>query len=363
MRDLLDTIQKRPRTCVMEITFRCNMRCLHCASDVNSDYRRGEELSFAEIQTVIKDLVSLGCERLTLSGGEALLRNDWSNIAREARARDLDVSLISNGLIIDSAMADEIKEAGISLVAISIDGVEATHDYIRNKQGSFRKVLAAASHLGRREIPINFVTAVTKANMGELRAIEETVVRLKSNRWLIQLGSPVGRLRRHPDLVVTPDDLPPIADFIVEAKHRNKIWISVGDNIGYYSAHEYEIRSTPDRNGLDFALGCSAGCLNVGIESNGNVKGCLSLQSDEFIEGNVREESLVTIWNKPGNFSYTRNFSCDQLAGTCKECDYGELCRGGCTFMAFGSTGRFYANPYCLRTVLGQHEHTSERVS
>ncbi len=363
MRALLDNIRIRPRTCVMEITFRCNMRCLHCASDVNSNYERGQELSFTEIQTILNDLASLGCEHLTLSGGEALLRKDWNSIAREAKTQGIDVSIISNGLVIDSAMADAIREAGVSHVAISIDGIESTHDYIRNMQGSFTGVLAATNHLAEKKVPVNFVTAVTKANLDELRAIEDIVVGLNGNRWLIQLGSPLGRLSRHLDLVVTPEDLPAVADFIVEAKRRNKIRISVGDNIGYYSTHEHEIRASPERNGLDFALGCSAGCLNVGIESNGNVKGCLSLQSNEFIEGNIRDESLITIWNKPGNFSYTREFSLDKLAGACKTCDYGELCRGGCTFMAFGTTGRLYSNPYCLRTVLNQHVQAPGRNS
>ncbi len=362
MRFLLDSIQLRPRTCVMEITFRCNMKCLHCASDVNSNWTRGPELTLAEITTVLDDLASLGCERLTLSGGEALLRQDWSDIAMAARARGLHVSMISNGLVIDASVARRIRESGVGLVALSIDGTEPTHDFMRNMQGAFPRVLSAAHSLAQEGIPFNIITAVTKANMYELQDIEDIVAELNSRRWLIQLGSPVGRLVQHSDLVVAPHDLPLIADFIVDAKRRNRVWISVGDNIGYYSTHEHEIRSTGDRNGIDFALGCSAGCLNVGIESNGNVKGCLSLQSDEFIEGNVREESLVTIWNKPGNFAYNREFTTDMLDGACKKCEYGELCRGGCTFMAFGATGRIHANPYCLRTVLNQHTEATERI-
>ena len=112
------------------------------------------------------------------------------------------------------------------------------------------------------------------------------------------------------------------------------------------------LRAKPARRGLSFWCGCSAGCLNVGIESNGNVKGCLSLQSGRFVEGNVRQESLRTIWEKPGNFAYTRGFTPADLHGSCSECEYGELCRGGCVFMAYGATGSPHDNPYCLYHVL-----------
>lgn len=362
MRSLIDTIRLRPRTCVMEITFQCNMRCLHCASDVNSGWARGPELTLAEIKTVIDDLAALGCEHLTLSGGEALLRPDWSDIAKSARGLGLEVSMISNGFVINADVAREIREAGVWLVALSLDGLEPTHDFMRDTPGAFPRVLAAACALDQEGIPFNLITTVTKANLNELPDIEDVVVGLNAHRWLVQLGAPIGRLGGHPDLMIAPEDLPGIADFLVEAKRRNRVHVRVGDSIGYYSHHEPTLRYEPDRKGLDFALGCSAGCLNVGIESNGNVKGCLSLQSDKFVEGNVREESLATIWNKPGNFAYNREFTMDMLDGACKECEYGELCRGGCTVMTFGATGRIHANPYCLRTVLNLHTESTERT-
>ena len=61
----------------------------------------------------------------------------------------------------------------------------------------------------------------------------------------------------------------------------------------------------------------------------GNIKGCESLYSDEFIEGNLREESLSEIWYKEDNFAYNRNFDISMLTGSCKGCDKGAICRGG----------------------------------
>lgn len=352
MRLILDHIRLRPKYCVWEITSRCNMRCLHCASNFDGGRSRGEELSLAEALDLCRQLAALGCEKVVLSGGEALLRRDWDAIARELVGLGVHVSLITNGFVVDASTAREVKEAGICRVALSLDGLEPTHNYIRDNARSYERVLRAFALLAAQGLPINIVTHVNRMNFRELPAMEELVVSLGAAVWRLQLGSPMGRLASHPELVVSPEELPVIADFIVAAKRRWLVPISVGNSIGYFSHHEAALRGTPDREGLDFWCGCAAGCLNIGIEANGNVKGCLSLQADEFVEGNVREESLATIWNKPGNFAYTRCFRNEDLHGHCRDCEYGEICRGGCVFMAYGATGSAHDNPYCLYRVL-----------
>lgn len=328
------------------------MKCLHCASSANEGWTRGNELSLKEKLALCGDLHELGCENVALSGGEALLDKDWEPVAKRLVGLGINVSVISNGLVIDAEIAKRIKDAGLCRIALSLDGLEATHNYIRGNSKSFKKVIDTVPLLARVGLPVNFVTHINSLNIKELRAIENLAGSLGINVWRLQLGSPIGRMAKNPNLLITPDRLPEVADFIVAAKKRQKVTISVGDNIGYFSHHEQKLRSTPKRGNLNFWCGCSAGCLNLGIESNGNVKGCLSLQSERFVEGNVRTEPLRDIWNKKGNFSYTRDFKVKNLKGHCRGCEYGEICRGGCVFMAYGSTGTPHNNPYCLYNVM-----------
>lgn len=356
MKEIIDNIRLRPKNCVWELTFKCNMRCLHCASNVNDGWSRGDELNLEEALHLCTELHELGCEEVTLSGGEALLGDNWEQVARFLKNLGIRVALISNGFVIDEHTADRIKEAGIYLTALSVDGMEATHNYIRGNNDSFRRVRQAVPYLKNRNLRVNFVTHTNRMNIPELPAIEEMAASLGIDVWRIQLGSPLGRLKSHPELLVDPGELPAIADFILEAKKRNRVTVSVGDNIGYFSHHEAELRDHPNREGLNFWCGCAAGCLNIGIESNGNVKGCLSLQSDRFVEGNIREKSLKEIWNKKGNFSYTRDFKKENLAGYCRDCEFGEICRGGCVFIAFGATGSPHNNPYCLYRVMKEKQ-------
>jgi radical SAM protein with 4Fe4S-binding SPASM domain len=194
---------------------------------------------------------------------------------------------------------------------------------------------------------VNIVTHINHLNLPELVELEQLVCDLGADIWRLQLASPIGRLSRHPELQLLAEEIPVAADFILAARRRGRVVIDVGDNIGYFSRDEAELRRGREPRLVDFWCGCSAGCLTVGIESNGNVRGCLSLQSDRFIEGNLRKQSLREIWQRPGAFSYTREFEVANLHGYCKNCEYGEICRGGCTFMAVGATGLPHNNPYC----------------
>lgn len=358
MRKIIDNINLHPKYCVWEITFKCNMRCLHCASSVNDGWSRGDELSLQEALDLCNELQELGCEEVTLSGGEVLLRKDWDLISRHLVSLGIRTSIISNGFIINQAMSDQIKKAGIYLVAISLDGMEKTHNHIRDNRDSFRRVCKAVSCLKDKELRVNIVTHANRMNLSELPAMEDLVVSLDTDVWRIQLGSPMGRMGHHPELLIAPEEIPAVADFVVAAKKRNRVTVSVGDSIGYYSHHEPILRDTPKRDSMNFWCGCSAGCLNIGIESNGNVKGCLSLQSNRFVEGNVRNESLKEIWEKKGNFSYTRDFKVKDLHGHCQDCEYGEICRGGCVFMAVGATGSPHNNPYCLYNVMSKERNS-----
>ncbi|MGE5340662.1 MAG: radical SAM protein [Candidatus Omnitrophota bacterium] len=249
MREIIDRIRLRPKNCVWELTFKCNMRCLHCASNVNDGWFRGDELNLEEALSVCRELHELGCDEVTLSGGEALLRDDWDQIARYLVSLGIRVALISNGFVIDEPMADRIQAAGVYLTALSFDGMETTHNYIRANNDSFRRVIRAIPYLKRRNMRVNLVTHANRMNLPELPAMEDLAVSSGIDVWRIQLGSPLGRMSAHKELMIAPEELPAVADFVVEAKKRNRITISVGDNIGYFSHHEEILRQKPAGKG------------------------------------------------------------------------------------------------------------------
>ncbi len=340
----------KPRFVVWELTLRCNMRCRHCGSDAGT--RRGHELDSREALELCDSLASLGCERLTLLGGEPFIREDWEQLALRLRERGVRVNVITNGwLTADADMVRRIRDAGLTTFAVSVDGYGSRHDDLRRKEGSFDRIVKsfrlAAAQGG---LTLAAVTTVTKLSINDLETIYRFLIDEGVRLWQLQVCTPQGRLERGDPVLLDHDELRRLSDFIVEKKQEKKLRIDPADNVGYYGKWEllYGYRST-QWGRVNFWNGCQAGCQVLGVDANGDIKGCLSLPSiPRFIEGNIREEPLETIWRKPGAFAYNREFSLDMLSGTCKTCEYRGLCRAGCVSHAFCSSGERGNNPDCL---------------
>jgi len=338
-----------PRTVVWELTLACNMNCRHCGSRAGKP--RPDELTQPEALRLCQDLAELGAKRITLGGGEPTLRPDWTMIAEALVSRGIKVNMVTNGRGWDRKMADRAKAFGLDSVAFSMDGCEATHNYIRRIKGQWNDLWRSIDQTVARGVPVSVVTQVNRRNLAELEELHGLLKAHKVRSWQLQLGNPTGNMADNPDLVLRPEDVLEIVPRVARLRGlpgRPKVY--AGDNIGYYGEHEAELR---DQGGLvPFWVGCQAGCSVLGIESNGNVKGCLSLPSamngvDQFVEGNIRQRSLREIWESPDSFAYNRKFTLSQLQGFCRTCEYAEICRGGCSWTAFAHTRDRNDNPYC----------------
>ena len=97
----------------------------------------------------------------------------------------------------------------------------------------------------------------------------------------------------------------------------------------------------------DHFQSCQAGRQLLGIEADGAVKGCPSLQTNPYVGGNVREKSLREIWDTAPQLALTRKRTVEDLWGFCRTCPFAQTCLGGCTFTAHSVLGRPGNNPYC----------------
>jgi MoaA/NifB/PqqE/SkfB family radical SAM enzyme len=162
----------RPRTCVWELTLGCTLRCRHCGSGAGRP--RAQELSTAQCLDVVAQLHELGCELITLYGGEPTLRDDWDIIARMIAARGMKVNLVTCGVYPRPRAAGEIARraaaAGLCNVGVSLDGTHATHEAIRVR-GTFPTVLAGIDELVRAGVPVTVMTTLSRHNVDELDAI------------------------------------------------------------------------------------------------------------------------------------------------------------------------------------------------
>jgi len=195
------------------------------------------------------------------------------------------------------------------------------------------------------QIAVN--TQVNRLSAPDLAHVFDVLVRERVRGWQVQLTVPVGRAADEPGVLLQPFDLlevyPALADFKQRCDRAGIIMLA-GNNIGYFGPYEHVLRSYC-RSG--YRGPCSAGLTTLGVESNGDIKGCPSLPTDSWVGGNIREHRLRDIWERSAPLRHTRDRTTAELWGYCAECYYRDRCRGGCTWMTTALFGRPGNNPYC----------------
>ena len=186
------------------------------------------------------------------------------------------------------------------------------------------------------------MTTVTRQNLPYLQ---------DGRIWVLgdsQIGLPMGNLKERPEWLITPSEVDDIIDFCYDTMKDGRIRIYPADCIGYFNKQEQEVRRVSYQTTNTEWDGCNAGIRGFGILQNGDVLGCTSIRSREFIEGNLRERSLSDIWNDPKSFSWRRTMTKKQLSGFCGHCVYGSKCLGGCANTRLTMEGSIYGeNKYC----------------
>jgi radical SAM protein with 4Fe4S-binding SPASM domain len=338
-----------PIRCTWEVTLACNLRCGHCGS--RAGQARADELTSDEAKVLIDDLAALGGREVSLAGGEPTLRPDWDSLVARLVGHGLWVAVVSNGLTWSPEHTRRAKAAGISCMAFSIDGLERTHDCVRKAQDGHRKVLQAIDLCVAAGIPVGAITHITRRSLPELEELHALLGRHGVRTWQVQLGVPMGNLAEDPQSVLGAAEIAELLPRLVALRKRVRPpHVVVADNIGYYGKVEEDLRDPGSR--VNFWVGCRAGLEVLGIESHGDVKGCLSLPSrlngrTDFVEGNLRQRRLPEIWNDPHAFAYNRKFRVEDLRGACTGCEFGEICRGGCTWTSVAHNGHPHDYPHC----------------
>jgi radical SAM protein with 4Fe4S-binding SPASM domain len=332
-----------PAVVALELTLRCPCRCITCGSRAGAP--RPRELEHREWLDAIAALVDLGCQRISLMGGEPLLYPRWSELAFAARKRGLIVDMISSGQGLDQDTALRMCDSGLHAVTISIDGLTATHDRQRGLPDCFAQALKAIRLVDQAGLKVGVTTQVNRGNLAELEALAPVLEDAGVLGWQLQMTLPIGRAETQ-QLALSPEEMPELLRVLRRLARRPGLRPHLTDNIGYCTHDDQALRTIQGGFPRPW-LGCRAGLDALGVTSDGRVKGCLSLP-DSCVEGNIREQSLASIWNSPDRFAYNRRFSPAQVGGDCITCPHVARCRGGCSATAYATSGRPSESVLCL---------------
>lgn len=343
---------------VWEITLKCNLACQHCGS--RAGHTRTNELSTAEALDLVKQMAEVGITEVTIIGGEAFLRPDWLEIAQEITKAGMLCGMTTGGYGITLDTARRMKEAGIGVVSVSVDGLEATHDRLRGKQGSWQWAFKTMSNLKEAGIRFGCNTQINRLSAPEFPRIYEHLRDAGIFAWQIQLTVPMGNAADNNEILLQPYELLDVYPMIARVAQRAKregVQVQPGNNIGYYGPYERLLRGG---DAWSFWQGCSAGLSAIGIEADGAIKGCPSLPTTAYTGGNIRDYSLRTIIEETEELRF--NLGADTPKGTshlwgfCKTCEFAELCRGGCSWTAHVFFDKRGNNPYCHHRALTQEK-------
>jgi nif11-class peptide radical SAM maturase 3 len=353
---------------VWEITLKCNLACSHCGS--RAGHERAKELSTEEALDLVKQMAEVGIKEVTLIGGEAFLRPDWLEIAKAINDAGMLCGMTTGGYGISLETAQKMKEAGIRTVSVSIDGLEATHDRLRGRKGSWKYAFKTMSHL--REVGISFGcnTQINRLSAPEFPRIYECIRDAGARAWQIQLTVPMGNAADNADILLQPHellDIYPMLARVARRAYQEGVQLQAGNNIGYYGPYERLLRGRGKEHEFSFWQGCGAGLSTLGIEADGAIKGCPSLPTTAYTGGNIRDHALHDIIESAEELRFNLGAGTPEgtkhLWGFCKTCEYAELCRGGCSWTAHVFFDKRGNNPYCHHRALTHAEQgMRERV-
>lgn len=301
-----------------ECTLRCNLQCKHCGSDCLRDDVRGEMplQDFLSVLDEIKSRTDMPVLVIT-TGGEPLLRKDISNCGKAIKSRGFYWGLVTNGMLLTESMLQELMDAGLDSISISLDGLYEEHNWVRGNSHSFDKAVNAIRLLASvsRTITWDVITCVNKRNLLTIDGFKQFLISLGVKQWKIFTVFPMGRAIEFSEMELDKDEYRCLMDFIVVARKENDIAVSYGCE-NFLGSYEYEVR--------DGQYFCGAGVNIASIRYDGSISGCLSIRSN-YSQGNIYTDSFMDVWEH--KFAQYRNLFWKKT-GECKDCEVWRWCQG-----------------------------------
>jgi len=307
-----------------ELTYACNLECVHCLS--SSGRRDPRELTTAEAKAVLDQLHDLQVFYINIGGGEPMIRRDFFELVEYSIGRGIGVKFSTNGAFIDADKARRLAAMDYLDVQISLDGTDAlTNDAVRGT-GSYATAIRAMDHLCdagfvERNGPFKISVVVTRHNVDQLDDFEALADSYGAQLRITRLR-PSGRgADTWHDLHPTNAQQRQIYDWLLVHGER----VLTGDSFFHLNALGPE-----NLPGLNL---CGAGRVVCLIDPIGDVYACPFVIHDEFRAGNVRDGGgFGRVWKQSELFRKLRE---PQSAGACASCGAFDACQGGCMAAKF----------------------------
>jgi len=270
----------------ISITDRCNYKCVYCRT--GNDGAQYSELKLDEYLRLARIFVSLGIEKLRLTGGEPLLRKDLVEMVQElAKLRTpagvkLDIALTTNGHLL-AGLAQPLKDAGLNRITVSMDAVDApTFERITRVPGSYERVLAgirAAQAAGLEPVKVNAVL-LRGFNDGEIERFGEFA---REEKVIVRF---IEFMPLEEDRVWTPEIVVPMREILARLANVRPV-VALPPNALSETARRYTFDDGVGEIGIIAPVSepfCGH-CSRIRLTSDGKIRTCLFSQMDHDLYG------------------------------------------------------------------------------
>lgn len=312
----------------IDVTTKCNLRCKHCRTN-----EIVHELSLDEIKTIVKKCKEFKPRGVFISGGEPLTRNDIVDVIKETKKLAPITILNTNSLLLTEEKLQELIDAGLNYIQVSLDGIEKYHDFIRGK-GTYKKTIEKLKLISKYsdKIKLHISSVVSSINIDGMEELVYQILdveQIKVQIFGFKRFVPSNELKELGAL--GKDGLKELYDKLgkLNRKYKNKTTI-VSDMPMKNIFQEKRVYEIMDKYNLN-CVGCSAGINGISIRNDGTVTPCTLL----YIScGNILKESLEDILNN----DIMKKIKNREVSGKCGSCKHKMIC-GGCRACAYQLSG------------------------
>ncbi|MFN8258607.1 MAG: TIGR04133 family radical SAM/SPASM protein [Bacteroidales bacterium] len=312
-----------------ECTLRCNLSCLHCGSDCKKDDLRKDMPVNDFIRAIdeIREIVEPNKTQIVFTGGEPLLRKDLEECGIQLYHRGFPWGIVTNGFLLTQNRLESLLNSGLRVVSVSLDGLNASHNWLRNNPESFSKAMHSIQLLASvPDFRFDVVSCINSRNFEELGKLKELLIENKVKEWRIFTIFPTGRATDNPELQLSTLQFSQLFDFISETRKENRIKLNYGCE-GFLGDYEGEVR-----DGFFF---CRAGINIASILHDGSIAACPSIR-ESFVQGNIYRDNFSEIWQKRYKLFRNRDW---MKTGECKDCSCFRYCDGNGLHLRDGKNG------------------------
>lgn len=275
----------------LELTQDCNLDCRHCGSDCTRE-AAGPSLAPSDVLRVLREIrerYDPHTITVALTGGEPLCYPELFLLGRAITDLEFPWGMVTNGYGWTPTKVLQARAAGMQSITVSLDGLEAEHDWLRGRPGSFRRAVDAISMLLRDPSwqAFDVVTCVHQRNLQDLDKLQGLLRALGVRDWRLFTISPIGRAARDPGLFLDPSQFRKLLATIQRLRADDGIRVNLSES-GYLGP-QYECRVRND------AYFCRAGITVAGIMANGDILACPNIDRS-LRQGNIATDSFVETW-------------------------------------------------------------------